>query len=79
MVIMPCHARVCLNGKIDSRKGREEVEDDQRSGRPSTSRTADNTEQVKRLVRADRHLMVWMIASELSMSKETVWRIITKD
>ena len=54
------------------KEGREEVEDNQRSGRPSTSRTADNTEQVKQLVRADRRLTVRMIASELSISKETV-------
>ena len=38
-----------------------------------------NTEQVKQLVRADHYLMVWIIASELSISKETVWRIITED
>ena len=60
-------------------EGREEVEDEQRSRRPSTSRTADNTEQVKQLVRADHCLLVWTIASELSISKETVWRIITED
>ena len=71
------YACVCLNGTNDSRK--EEVEDDQRSGRPSTSRTADNTEQVKQLVRADRRLTVRMIASELFISKETVWKIITED
>ena len=60
------------------KEGREEVENDQRSGRPS-SRTADNTEQVKQLVRTDHRLTVRMIASELSISKETVWRIITED
>ena len=49
-----------------------------RAARPP-SRTADNTEQVKQLVRADRRLTVRMIASELSISKETVWKIITED
>ena len=73
---MPYHARVCLDGTNDSRK---DVRRYQRSGRPSISRTADNTEQVKKLVRADCRLTVRMIASELSISKETVWRIITKD
>ena len=34
-------------------EGGEEVEDDPRSGRPSTSRTADNIERVKQMVRAD--------------------------
>ena len=61
------------------KEGREEVEDDHRSGRPSTSRTADNTEQVKQLVRDDLRLTVRMITSDLSISKETVWRIITED
>ena len=36
------------------KEGREEVEDDPRSGRPSTSRTVDNIERVKQMVRADR-------------------------
>ena len=36
------------------KEGREEVEDDPRSGRPSTSRTADNIERVKQMVRTDR-------------------------
>ena len=55
------------------------MKDDQRSGRPSTSRTTDSTEQVKQLARADRRLTVRMIASELSISKETAWRIIIED
>ena len=50
--------------------GREEVEDDPRFGRPSTSRTADNIEHVKQTVRADRRLMVRMIAEELSINKD---------
>ena len=60
------------------KEGREEVKDDQRSGRPLASRMAD-IERVKQLVRADRYLTVRMIVNELSISKETVWRIITKD
>ena len=38
------------------KEGREEVEDDPRSGRPSTSRTVDNIERVKQMVHADRRL-----------------------
>ena len=48
------------------KEGREEVEDDPRSGRRSTSRMADTIERVKQMVHADRRLMVWMIAEELS-------------
>ena len=33
------------------KEGQEEVDDDPRSGRPSTSRTADNIERVNQMVR----------------------------
>ena len=56
-----------------------EIEDDPRSGRPSTSRTADNIERLKQMVRADRRLTVRMIAEQLSINKDTVWRIITEN
>ena len=59
------------------KEGWEEVEDDPRSGRPSTSRTADNIKRVKQMVRADGRLTVRMIAEELSINKDTVWSIIT--
>ena len=61
------------------KEGREEVEDDQRSGRPSTSGTADNIEHVKQMVRADRRLTVRMITEEVSINKDTVWSIITEN
>ena len=54
------------------KEGREEVEDDPRSGRPSTSRMADNIEHVKQMVRTHRRLMVRMIAEKLSINKDTV-------
>jgi len=58
---------------------REEVEADSRSGTPSTSRTAENIERVKQMMRADRRLTVRMIAEELSINKDTVWSIITEN
>jgi len=61
------------------KKGREEVEDDHRSGKPSTSRTEENVQHVREKVRSDRHLTVRMIADELDMNSERVWRIITED
>ena len=58
---------------------REDVEDDPRSGRPTTSRTNENVEHVREKVPRDRRLTVRMIADELNMNSERVWRIITED
>ena len=61
------------------KEGREMVEDDYRSGRPSTSRTDENVERVRQKVRSDGRLTVRMIADELGMNSERVWRIITEE
>ena len=61
------------------REGREDVEDDPKSGRPTTSRINENVEHVREKVCSDCHLTVRMIADELSMNSERVWRIITED
>ena len=61
------------------KEGREEVEDDHRSGRPSTSSTDENVERGKQKVQSDRSLTVRMIALELGMNSGRVWRIITED
>ena len=55
------------------------MEDDHRSGRPSTSRTDENVERVKQKVLSDRRLTLIMIADDLGMNSERVWRIITED
>ena len=61
------------------KEGREEVEDDHRSGRPSISRTDESVEPVRQKLWIDRRLTVRMIADELAMNSEKVWRIITED
>ena len=61
------------------RERREGVKDDPRSGRLTTSRTNKKVERVRETVRSDRRLTVRMIADELNMNSERVWRIITKD
>ena len=61
------------------KEGREEVKDDHRSERPFTSRTDKNVERVRQKVRSDRLLTVRMIADELGMNIERVWRIIMED
>ena len=61
------------------KEGRELVEDDHRSERPSTSRTDKNVERVRQKVQRDRRLTVRMIAVELGRHSERIWRIITED
>jgi len=59
-------------------EGREQVEDEPRAGRP-TSKTEDNVEIVRSLVRSDRRLTLRMISSELSLNWFTVHQILTQD
>lgn len=58
------------------KSGREEVEDDPRSGRPSTSKTDENIARVKQLVRSDRRLTVRMMADDLGLKRESVRTIL---
>jgi hypothetical protein len=50
------------------KNGREEVEDEQRAGRPSTSKTEDNVTKIRDLLNTDRRLSVRLIAQELDCS-----------
>ena len=68
-----------FEGHKGFREGRENVEDDPRNGRPTTSRTNENVERVREKERSDCRLTVRMIADELNMNSERVWRIITED
>ena len=61
------------------RDGREDVKDDARSGRPSTARTDENVESVRRLLTEDRRTTLYMIADRLNIGRETVRRILTED
>lgn len=56
--------------------GREDVEDDPRSGRPSTSKTDKNIEKVGVLVRSDRRLTIRMISDTVGIDKESVRQIL---
>ena len=56
-------------------EGREQVEDEPRAGRPSTSNTDDNVERVRSLVRSDRWLTLRMISSEINLNRFTVHQI----
>jgi len=61
------------------KEGREDVQDDPRSGQPKTQRTDANVGTVRTLVRSDRRLGVRIIAEELNINRETVRQIVTKD
>ncbi|GFW14293.1 protein GVQW3 [Trichonephila clavipes] len=60
-------------------EGRESIEDEPRSGRPSVSKTAENVVRVRDLVRSDRRWTVRMIGEELNLNHTTVHQILTND
>ena len=48
--------------------GREDVEDDERLGRPSTSTTDENVEKVKEMVMNDRRITIREVADDVGIS-----------
>jgi len=60
-------------------EGRESIKNEPRSGRLSTSKTDNNVEIVRALLRSDRRLTVRMIASELNLNHTTVHQILTEE
>ena len=48
--------------------GREDVEDDEGPGRPSTSTTYENVEKVKEMVMNDRRITVREVADDVGIS-----------
>ena len=61
------------------KNGRESFEDEQRAGRPSTSRTENNVDRVTAVLDRDRRLSVRLIAEEVLIPKTDVHRIITEE
>ena len=57
-------------------EGREDMEDDPKSGRPCTSTTDTNIEKVWSLVRSDHRLTTCVIAKEVGTVKEMVHTIL---
>ena len=61
------------------RVGREDTEDDPRSGRPTECRNDLNVEMISQLLLQNRHLLLRMLADEVSIGKDTVRRIVIED
>jgi len=53
-------------------EGREEIDDNEHPGRPSTLKTNENIEKVNEIVRNDRQLNIRMIANMVNIDRETV-------
>jgi len=60
-------------------EGRESATDDERSGRPATSRTEENIAKVRQILRENRRLTVRSIAEQVNIDRETVRKISTED
>jgi hypothetical protein len=61
------------------KEGRDDVQDDPRSGQPKTQRTDASVGRASTLVRSDRRSGLRLIAEELNMNRKTVRQIITED
>jgi hypothetical protein len=59
------------------KEGRENVEDDPRSGRPISSTNDENVEVVRAVMVKDRRLSVSMITEETGLDRNRVHRILT--
>ena len=59
--------------------GWESVEDEERSGRPSTSKTKENVERVSEMIRSNRRLTIREISEDLNVSYISVQNILTTD
>ena len=60
----------------DFSEGRDLVEDEPRTGRPTTSKTDVNVERVKSLVRSDRRLTIRLVAEQLNLNKSIVHDVL---
>ena len=58
------------------REGRTDVGDDERSRRPTTSKTTNNIREIEKIVREDRRLSIRLIAERMSIDKETMWQVL---
>jgi len=69
----------CFEWHARFRRGRTSLEDDERSGRPSTSSTPKNVETIRRLVHEDRQRTIKDIVAIINVSYGTVQTVLTCD
>jgi len=61
------------------RDGREDKEDDPRSGRTTECRNDNNVERISQLLLQNRHLSLRMLAEEVNIDKDTVRKTVFDD
>jgi len=61
------------------RDGREDPEDDSRSGRPTECRNDNNVEKISQVLFQNRHLSLRTLADEVNISKDTVRKTVVVD
>jgi transposase len=59
------------------RNGCDSVEDGERSGPPSTTKTRENVERVREMIRSNRRLTIREISEDLNISYGSVQNILT--
>ena len=59
-------------------EGTGSVTDEERSGRPATSRTEENIAKVRQIVRENRRLTVRSIAEEVNIDRERARNVLTE-
>jgi len=57
-------------------EGRESVTDEERSGRPATTRTEENIAKIRQIVRDHRRLTVRSRAEQVNIDRETARKIL---
>jgi predicted HTH transcriptional regulator len=60
-------------------EGRESVTDEERSGRPATSRTEENIAKIRHIVCENRQLTVRSTAEQANIDRKTVRKILSED
>ena len=74
----PCRA-VVYDWIKRFKEGRQQIEDDPREGRPSTSKSQENIKLVQNLVREDRRVTIDEIANEVGISHGSAFSILSED